>query len=737
MLRFFFLILHLTNCFLTCSANNGNEIDSSFTFVPIIIPTLKPLGLDEPYVNKYCNENFPPGYVYYGCCSEKHKKSHCFLNDHRSRDAFCETQTLHDNRFSFNCTKSLLDKNCTLPWGTCYCCSADPLTNSGGGAPDPPQSVNLTDPSLCGTIRTNYFFGGNHTLVYVREQTGYELPLFGSISYALKGGRKFVDVMNPNCRISVCHTFKQYDAECLHFTNGGRNSYTTDQDLETVSISCGCLNGPHATNDCTKPDDIVQSDVTTCLPQNLDGDTCAILYQEFGCQSCLYDEIRLHENRSSFNPSNFAVVRSLRVNSGCTVRASTDQDFVEFNGTTSILPEFFIRSVMNDSVYSPFNSYDCVCGPKTIIEEGEVSFSGGAIAAIAVGLVVLAAAVAGLAYFMRGRKPKVKFTPEEIEQLKKELFGWSEAPICNHIGPEVDVPIVGSTNNGINEEYSVKKEDIEVFKNTVLGRGNYGVIFKGSLSSQFDQDKVDCAIKTVDEFTARMDDLKLLMNEIRIMSCLGRHENVIAFLGFYCNFHPTKWEFLCLMELCTENLHSYLHQARNCLEASYSAKINAHMQKAGYVLYADAPEPGTLTSPLPPPDAPHVTITEREMRKWSAEIAHGMNYLTMKNVWLSMKWSALESLMGLKFSKESDIWSYGVTLWEIFSLGEEPYPEMGEMVDLIRFLNMGHRLQCPKSCDHETYTLMRRCWEMDPTKRPTFLEIGIFFENAERKQISF
>lgn len=80
---------------------------------------------------------------------------------------------------------------------------------------------------MCGTIRTNYFFGGNHTLVYVREQTGYELPLFGSISYALKGGRKFVDVMNPNCRISVCHTFKQYDAECLHFTNGGRNSYTT------------------------------------------------------------------------------------------------------------------------------------------------------------------------------------------------------------------------------------------------------------------------------------------------------------------------------------------------------------------------------------------------------------------------------------------------------------------------------------------------------------------------------
>ncbi|XP_035707761.1 uncharacterized protein LOC118435585 [Folsomia candida] len=633
MSRFIFLLALLINCFLICHTDK-DDIDI-LSFVPKLSTGTH--SLLEPYVNKYCDDNFPPGFVYYGCCSEKYPKSHCFLNDYKSRDAFCETQNLQSRRFSYDCSYSLFDANCTLPKGRCFCCSRDAPHDPEHRPTRPEQSVNLTDPSFCGTIATDHYFGGNYTLAHIMKQRPWELPLFSSLSFTLEQGTKFVDVMNPNCRVTICHIWKGGSAaECHHFTHDGPKHYTTYKQYDTVSISCGCINGAFSSNECTKPpEDVVQSDVS-CQPQNLDGDTCAVLYQEYGCQSCNFDVIRLTDKRSSFTPSNFAVIRSLRVNSGCSVRASAVQDFVEFNETTSIVQEFFLQNTTNTKVYLQFNTFDCICGPKTIIEDGAAELSGGAIAGIVVGLVVLVAAMVGLTYFMKGRKHKVSFTQEETEQLKHELFnGGGEAG--TQTGPEVDFEnsvSIASNNNGLNEEYSVKKQHIEVFKDILLGRGNYGVIFKGSLFSESDQHKVDCAVKTVDELTARIDDLKLLMNEIRIMSCVGRHENVVQFLGFYCNFHPKKWEFLCLMELCVENLHSYLLQARNCQKASNST-INAHLQKEGYVLYED-PETIEETSSGPPPvphlDAPSVTITQTEIRKWSAEIASGMDYLTMKNL---------------------------------------------------------------------------------------------------------
>ncbi|XP_035707884.1 fibroblast growth factor receptor-like isoform X1 [Folsomia candida] len=410
-----------------------------------------------------------------------------------------------------------------------------------------------------------------------------------------------------------------------------------------------------------------------------------------------------------------------------------------------------------------FNTFNCTCEPKIFIEHDTASLSGGAIAGIAIGLIVMVTSAVGLTYCVKRRKRKTCFTPEETEQLKHELFSGGE--ITSWTRPEVNpTKFIAITNNDGNEEYSIKRQNIELFKNILLGRGNYGVIYKGSVTSEPDQHKVDCAIKTVNELTARLDDLRLLMNEIKIMSRVGRHENVVQFLGFYCNFHPKKWEFLYLMELCVDNLHRYLLQARNWQNASTST-VNAQLQQRGYIFHADAAPIEELRSG-PQLGTPSFTIPQTEIRKWSAEIATGMDYLTTKNllhidlasrnvllstsltakisdfglsknlydtlyykkiqgghIWIPVKWNSFESLMGLKF------WSYGVTIWEIFSLGEEPYPDLGEMVDIIRFLNSGQRLPCPKSCDDETFALMKQCWELDPTKRPSFSKIGMFFKN--------
>lgn len=89
-----------------------------------------------------------------------------------------------------------------------------------------------------------------------------------------------------------------------------------------------------------------------------------------------------------------------------------------------------------------------------------------------VGLIALVAAAVGLTYFVKGRKYKVSFTVEETEQLRNELFnGGGEVTTCAQAGPEVDLVnsiTISTNNNGLNEEYSVKKQNIEGYKLPIL-----------------------------------------------------------------------------------------------------------------------------------------------------------------------------------------------------------------------------------------------------------------------------
>lgn len=90
---------------------------------------------------------------------------------------------------------------------------------------------------------------------------------------------------------------------------------------------------------------------------------------------------------------------------------------------------------------------------------------------------------------------------------------------------------------------------------------------------------------------------------------------------------------------------------------------------------------------------------------------------------LPVAWLAFESLTELAFSHRSDVWAYGVTLWEIFTFCEsQPYEHM-RLAKLVEFLDSGERLDQPKSCTLDLYMLLLKCWVRDPSGRPTFEEI--------------
>ncbi|KFP68229.1 Tyrosine-protein kinase ZAP-70, partial [Cariama cristata] len=74
-----------------------------------------------------------------------------------------------------------------------------------------------------------------------------------------------------------------------------------------------------------------------------------------------------------------------------------------------------------------------------------------------------------------------------------------------------------------------------------------------------------------------------------------------------------------------------------------------------------------------------------------------------------LKWYAPECILYHKFSSKSDVWSYGVTMWEAFSYGQKPYKKM-KGPEVISFIEQGKRMDCPTDCPAEMYTLMQQCW---------------------------
>jgi serine/threonine protein kinase len=89
---------------------------------------------------------------------------------------------------------------------------------------------------------------------------------------------------------------------------------------------------------------------------------------------------------------------------------------------------------------------------------------------------------------------------------------------------------------------------------------------------------------------------------------------------------------------------------------------------------------------------------------------------------------AIESLTDRNFSSQSDVWSFGVVLWELFSLGKVPYP--GIPVDrLIHRLLDGYRMEKPELASHKIGQLMNDCWKVEPSERPTFNQLEAILSN--------
>ncbi|KAL3613031.1 hypothetical protein CASFOL_043128 [Castilleja foliolosa] len=110
-------------------------------------------------------------------------------------------------------------------------------------------------------------------------------------------------------------------------------------------------------------------------------------------------------------------------------------------------------------------------------------------------------------------------------------------------------------------------------------------------------------------------------------------------------------------------------------------------------------------------------------------------YQKKENSPLPVKWLAIECMTDRIFTTQSDVWSFGIVLWEIFSLAKTPYPNISPS-GLLSWLSDGHRLEKPAHADDRLYDVMRSCWLEKPTTRPSFTYLqeilGSFLEDNVR-----
>ncbi|KAG5266966.1 hypothetical protein AALO_G00238290 [Alosa alosa] len=107
----------------------------------------------------------------------------------------------------------------------------------------------------------------------------------------------------------------------------------------------------------------------------------------------------------------------------------------------------------------------------------------------------------------------------------------------------------------------------------------------------------------------------------------------------------------------------------------------------------------------------------------SRDVYEEDSYVKRSKGRIPVKWMAIESLFDHIYTTQSDVWSFGVLLWEIMTLGGNPYPGIAPE-RLFNLLKTGYRMEKPENCSEEMYNLMLRCWKQESDKRPTFSEIS-------------
>lgn len=324
-------------------------------------------------------------------------------------------------------------------------------------------------------------------------------------------------------------------------------------------------------------------------------------------------------------------------------------------------------------------------------------------------------------------------------------------------------------------QWEISRDRLRLGK--VLGHGAFGKVMESSfygISKSLDT----VAVKMLKD-GATASEQKALMSELKILIHIGNHLNVVNLIGA-CT--KPNGPLMVIVEYCKYgNLSNFLRAKREFFlpYRDRSPKTQSQVRRmieAGQMDQRASPSSSSLTSgpQTPSTNTPSKDPTVEKMEDlwktpltiedlicYSFQVARGMEFLASRkcihrdlaarnillsednivkicdfglardiykdpdyvrkgNARLPLKWMAPESIFDKVYTSQSDVWSFGVLLWEIFSLGASPYPGVQIDEDFCKRLKDGVRMRAPETASPEIYGIMLACWHGEPKERPTF-----------------
>ncbi|XP_034415095.1 receptor tyrosine-protein kinase erbB-2 isoform X1 [Cyclopterus lumpus] len=257
-------------------------------------------------------------------------------------------------------------------------------------------------------------------------------------------------------------------------------------------------------------------------------------------------------------------------------------------------------------------------------------------------------------------------------------------------------------------------KETELKKLRVLGAGAFGTVYKGVWAPDGENVKIPVAIKVLRENTSPKAN-KEILDEAYVMAGVAS-PYVCRLLGI-CLTSTVQlvtqlMPYGCLLDYVRENKDRIGSQflLNWCVQI---AKGMSYLEEVRLV-HRDLAARNVLVK-----NPNHVKITDFGLARL-LDIDETEYHADGGKV--PIKWMALESILHRKFTHQSDVWSYGVTVWELMTFGAKPY-DMIPAREIPDVLEGGERLPQPLICTIDVYMIMVKCWMIDPDSRPRFKDL--------------
>ncbi|KAI1292182.1 Tyrosine kinase receptor Cad96Ca [Halotydeus destructor] len=255
----------------------------------------------------------------------------------------------------------------------------------------------------------------------------------------------------------------------------------------------------------------------------------------------------------------------------------------------------------------------------------------------------------------------------------------------------------------------------------ILGEGCFGQVWRCEARGLGSPDTPQIvAVKTLKE-NASDKDKKEFISELEIMKLLDPHPNVVTLLGCCSEKDPV---FLIMEFVPYGKLQSYLRDSRTGHNEILTARdlTSFAYQVAKGMEYISSK--GIIHRDLA---ARNVLVGANKQCKiadfgFARDIIASHVYERKSEGRLPIRWMAPESLYDNLFTTKSDVWSFGILMWEIVTMASTPYPGL-VAAEVMKRVRDGLRLEKPEHCKREMYNVMFYCWMTDPNERPAFDDI--------------